>query len=122
MTQFNDKLRSALDDPGADDMSLREMRELLTRSFTGRAKWIMAGAWLKMLAFLVLAIIAAVQFFRVESTRAMIGWASGFIVCTSAMGMMAQFFWMQLNRNAVTREIKRLELTIAHMSSSSEKR
>jgi hypothetical protein len=115
MTQFNDKLRGALDETSTDDMSLREMRELLTRSFTGRANWIMAGAWLKLLAFFVLAIVAAVQFFRTDSTRAMIAWAAGFIVCTSAMGMMATFFWMQLNRNAITREIKRLELAIARI-------
>jgi len=115
MTQFNDKLREALDESSADDMSLREMRELLTRSFTGRANWIMAGAWLKLLAFLILAIVAAVQFFRADTTRAMIGWASGFIVCTTAMGMMATFFWMQLNRNAITREIKRLELAMAQL-------
>jgi hypothetical protein len=116
MTQFNDKLRNALTNPSTDETSLREIRELLARSFTGRANWIMVGAWVKLLAFVVLAVLAAVQFFRADSTRAMVGWASGFVVCTSAIGMMAQFFWMQLNRNAVTREIKRLELAITQLA------
>ncbi len=43
----------------------------------------------------------------------MIAWATVFIVATSSMGMMFTMYWMQLNRNAVTRELKRLELTIA---------
>ena len=117
MTQFNDKLRGALNDTSAGDdaNSIAEVRALVAQSFTGRAKWITIGAWLKTVIFLIIAIVATVQFFKTDTTRAMIAWATAFIVSTLSMGIMFTMYWMQLNRNAVTRELKRLELRIAQM-------
>src|SRR5262245_55931433 len=115
MTQFNDKLRAALNEAGNEENSLAEVRSLVAQTFTGRAKWITIGAWVKTIIFLVIAIAAVVQFFKTGNIRAMIAWASLFVVSTSSMGMMFTLYWMQLNRNAVTREIKRLELAIAHL-------
>ena len=119
MTQFNDpfndKFRNVLNEPTADENSIAEVRQLVAQTFNGRAKWITIAAWVKTIFFLLVAAVAAVQFFKVEAIRAMIGWATVFSVATSSMGVMFVMYWMQLNRNAVTREIKRLELTIARI-------
>jgi hypothetical protein len=114
MTQFNEKLRGALEE--ANENSIAEVRALVAQSFTGRAKWITIAGWAKTLVFLGIAILAAVQFFKTDAIRAMIAWATLFVVATSSMGIMIVMYWMQLNRNAVTREVKRLELAIMEAS------
>jgi uncharacterized membrane protein YciS (DUF1049 family) len=46
----------------------------------------------------------------------MIGWATGFVWCALFIMMVKIWYWLDLNRNAVTREIKRLELQVAQLS------
>jgi hypothetical protein len=116
MTQFNDNLQRALNETTADENSIRELLELAGQTFSGQAKWITIAGWVKTILFLIIAVIAAFQFFKADSTRAMLAWSTVFIACTTSMTAMVLFYWGQLNRNAVTREIKRLELTVARMA------
>ena len=48
--------------------------------------------------------------------RVMLLWAAACVVCMSGVSMMKVWYWMELNKNAVTREIKRLELQIARLA------
>ena len=61
-------------------------------------------------------IFCAVQFFRVDSTREMIAWAIGFMFGQLATAMLKMWYFMELNKNSLTREIKRVELQIARLS------
>src|SRR4051812_5212396 len=103
-------LRNALNDR---DESVIEM---VTKSFQGRSRWLTVITWIKMGCFVIAAAVAAVQFFRADSTRAMIAWASLFIVFALGNSILFVLYWLELNRNSVTRELKRLELRIAKMS------
>ena len=66
--------------------------------------------------FLVLFFVFAYQFSQAESVRAMIAWAAGCLWSATAMGLFKIAYMMELNKNSVTREIKRLELELAHLS------
>ena len=59
------------------------------------------------LIFLALAVVCAVNFFNAEQDRELLMWAAGFIVCFSAVSMLKVWYWMEMQRNALTREIKR---------------
>ncbi len=72
--------------------------------------------WVYIFVFFGLTIMTAVQFFKVETTREMIAWAIGFVFCINAVAMLKMWYFMEMNKNAVTREVKRLELQIARLA------
>ncbi len=47
----------------------------------------------------------------------MLLWGAGLGLCTSGILAMKIWFWMEFQRNGLTREIKRLELQVAHLAS-----
>ena len=49
----------------------------------------------------------------------MIGWATGFLSLFLWVVMMKIWFWLELLRNSVTREVKRLELQVALLNQGS---
>ena len=87
--------------------------EMVGHSFHGRARWLTVISWIKMIAFVIAAAFAAVQFFRADAVRSQIAWASMFVVFAMGTGIMFVLYWLELNRNAITRELKRLQLQIA---------
>src|SRR4051812_45836713 len=112
MSKFdNQNLKNALNDREESVM------EMVTHSFRGRARWLAIISGVKMIFFVIAAAVCVMQFFRTESTRWLIAWASLFIVFALGTSIMLVLYWLELNRNAVTRELKRLELRIAELSS-----
>ena len=94
------------------------MMDLVGQTFLRNSRWLMVIGWFKMILFLAVAAFAAFRFFQTDATRALIGWATVFIVCTLSTGFMFVLYWLDLNRNAVQREIKRLELRIAELQAN----
>lgn len=90
--------------------------EMAAEAFRGRHWWLNALTSFWILVFFVLAILAAVKFFNTEDTRDAMLWAIAFIFCMMAVAMLKMWFWMELNKNSITREIKRLELQIARLA------
>ncbi len=90
--------------------------EMLMETCRGRHRWlnILGAFWT--LVFLVLGIVAAVKFFSAEGTRDIVMWAAACIVCVSAVSMLKIWYFLEINKNALTREIKRLELQIARLA------
>jgi hypothetical protein len=120
MNDIDQIIRDTLSEEDAkwfDELNEQSMAELIVAAFRGKMRWLVAMGYLATLAFLLLAAVAAVQFFRAASTQAMVGWAVGFGLCLSAIGMMKIWYWMELNRIAVMREMKRFELQLARLCS-----
>lgn len=119
MNDLDDKIRAALRDSGVDppdDDRAETLREQIYESFRGRTRWMTIMVWIESLIFFAMAIYAAVRFFEVESTRDLILYATLFLICMGIQIAMKIWYWMLLNKNAVTREIKRLELQIAMLA------
>lgn len=120
MSDLDDKIREALQREDAelfDDLAGEQsVYEMIVGSFRGRHRKIMMLNAFWICVFLALGLIAAVAFFAAEATREMILWAAVFIFSASAVSMLKMMYWMELNKNAVTREIKRLELQIARLA------
>ncbi len=120
MSDLDDKIREALrkedaelfkdfdDEPSVFDMLMETCR--------GRHRWlnILGAFWT--LVFVVLGILAAVKFFGAQSTRDIVMWAAACILCMSAVSMLKVWYFLEINKNALTREIKRLELQIARLA------
>ncbi|UCD75176.1 MAG: hypothetical protein JSV91_15505 [Phycisphaerales bacterium] len=120
MKDIDKSIRAAL---AAEDRELFEefggeqsLFEMIAESFRGRQRWLMIGMHCNMFVLVALAVVSAIEFFRVESTRAMIAWATGFIVGCLGTWTIKLWWWTRTDRNALTREIKRVELQIARLA------
>ncbi len=121
MNDLDEKIREALRSEDAELFGEiggePSMFEMVMETFRGRHWWlvVLTGFWT--LVFFVLSILSAVRFFRAVEMRDTLMWAAAFIVCMSAVSLLKTWYWMELNKNAITREIKRLELQIARLAS-----
>ena len=92
------------------------LHQMLIETFRGRWRWLVALTFVMGVVAAVLLMVCAYHFFHAETTRAMIAWATGFVWCALFILMIKVWYWMELNRNSLTREIKRLELQVAQLS------
>ena len=120
MTDIDEKIREAL---RREDAELLEhyqteppVHELLIETFRGRRVWMSSLAVVFTFVFFGLSLFALYGFFHAEGTRSLIAWASGFLWSSLAVAMLKIWFWMEIQRNSVVREIKRLELQVANLS------
>ena len=120
MNEMDDKIREAMKSEfaGATDGEERGqwIFEMVTESFRGRRRWLSFMLWMKMIFFFLLTAGALIMFFRLETTRELIASATCFILGLIGMNGMFGLYWLELNRNSLAREIKRIELQIARLA------
>ena len=85
-------------------------------TFRGRHRWLVFLTMFWTMVFMVLGVLSVIRFFRAEEMRDMLMWAAASAFLLSGVSMMKVWYWMELNKNSVTREIKRLELQIARLA------
>lgn len=85
--------------------------------FQGRTRWISVLVVVGTVPFAVFAVVSAVCFFHAEGVREMIAWAGGFGLGLIAVSFGRLWFWLLWHRNAVLREVRRVELRLARLES-----
>ena len=119
MNELDQKIREALAPDEAELLGPpgeAPLWEQLKEMFRGRLRWV---SWLVVVggsAAFVLMIVSVVYFFRAEGTKEMIAWAGGFGLGLIGVGFSRLWFWLLFHRNAVLREVKRVELQLARLS------
>jgi hypothetical protein len=61
-------------------------------------------------------IYSAILFFEVEETNELIKWGAGGFMFLMMSAFMKLFSWMQMDKYAIIREMKRLELQMASIA------
>lgn len=91
--------------------------EMIGDSYRGRNRWLSVYATMLILVSLGGAIWCGIRFAGAEAgdVKELVGWAIGMVICVVLIGMLKLWFWLEMQRNAITREIKRLEITISHL-------
>lgn len=113
-------IREALSQEEAEileQLGEQSVPEMVTELFRGKRRWLAVFSVISQTVFVVLAIYCAVEFFAAAEIRDMLVWGAAFYCCVLASMANKLWSWMEMNRNSVTREIKRLELQIAHLAS-----
>ncbi|SNY99380.1 DUF6768 family protein [Flagellimonas pacifica] len=95
---------------GLDEQNLFQM---LGGLFKGKNSWLALIMNVMNALVFGLLIYCIIQTFDVENTNDLILWVGGVLVCFSTISMLKIYMWMQMHRNALMREIKRLELLIS---------
>jgi len=102
---------------GEADSDLGQEETLFQRvagSFRGKQAWLTIVAWAYMFLFTGVAIFAAVRFFRAETTRDLILYATVFAVTAGMVMAVKMWYWMLLNRNSIHRQIQCLGNGVRH--------
>lgn len=115
----DDLIREALRAEDVADLEqLREpgMPDMAIGVFRGRLRWYGVLFLVIVLVFAVLAAYCGVRFLAAQDVLAAVRWAVEFFVCLIVVLSGKVWYWMQMERYAMTREIKRVELLVAHLA------
>jgi len=80
--------------------------------YHGSMRWMAIFATIETVVVLALIVWTGIEFFRADDTKWQIFYATCVILLCMALLLIKLWGWMQMNRNAVQREIKRLELRL----------
>ncbi|MEM6363410.1 MAG: DUF6768 family protein [Planctomycetota bacterium] len=124
MNELDEQIRAALSAEEADTLAAHpsetSLASMILALYQGRRWWINLIATLMTLVVFALQILCGIKFFQADTTQQWIGWATGFLFLFMWVLMMKIWFWLELLRNSVTREIKRLELQVAMLNQSQD--
>ncbi len=119
MDDLDKNIRKALNSENAkligDPNDGHRLDQLVLSVFKGNNRFVSAIAMIMTFVFMGISVWCFVRFFGSEETKDLIAFASGFLVCMMAVSMMKIWFWMEMQRVMVTREIKRVELLLARL-------
>lgn len=99
-----------------DELEEQGVLGMIIGMFRGKNKWIIILMNFMTLIFFCCFLYCIVKFFSVEDTKALIQWGIGSLAFLLGVSMLKVFAWMQMDKNALLREIKRLELQISSLS------
>lgn len=119
MNDLDDKIRKALSNKDAamigDPNDGLRLDQQVIAVFKHGNRFVNTIAFVFTFVFLGLGIYCVVRFFDTEVTKELIAWGLGFSMCMIAVSMFKLWFWMEMHRIAVTREVKRVELLAARL-------
>ena len=64
-----------------------------------------------------LLVYSFIQFFNTDLTNELIKWSLAIVIGLFMISMLKMFLWMQMDKNSIKRELKRLELQVSNLSS-----
>jgi len=99
-----------------DELDEQNILQMVLGLFRGKNKWIMFLMNFMTLVFFVLFIYCVIQFFETDVQKEYIKWGIGSLVFLFGVSMLKVFAWMQMDKNALLREMKRLELQVSSLS------
>lgn len=95
------------------DMNLQEMA---LSAFQGRNRGIKVFAFIMSFVFFLLSLYCVWGFVHTDDVRSAMGWLMGFGFCSLSVAMFKLYFWMEMHKNAVLREVKRVELQLTSLA------
>ena len=117
MNNLDDDIRKVLDN--GETLYDLEKEEGVFRQwagiFRGKMRWMAIFVTIETVVVLVLMLLVMIEFFDADNTRGQIFHATCFLLLALVMLLIKLWGWMQMNRYALQREIKRLELRILEL-------
>jgi hypothetical protein len=99
-----------------DELEEQGLWGMICSIFQGKLGWLAILMNIINLIVFGILIYCVIQFFNVTETKELIKWALGVFICLNFNTMIKLYAWMQMDKNAILREIKRLEFLITKTS------
>ena len=103
-----------------DELEEQNVFQMMFGIFKGKNSWINIVISIVQLAWFVVFIYCAIQFLNTDETNELIRWGIYGSLSIMASSMLKFYTWMQMDKNALLREMKRLEIQISSLSSKKE--
>lgn len=100
-----------------DELEEQNLLGMVGGLFKGKLKWILILMNVVTVTAFIGFIYCVVQFVNTDITNELIKWGVLGMILLMMISMLKIFAWMQMDKNALFREIKRLELQISALSS-----
>ena len=101
-----------LDRLGADQALHRQVLS----TFEGRLRWFNVAGWIAGLVLFGVACVLAWRFVQAEELRDMLRWGAASALAFAGIALIKVWFWLELQKNAIVREVKRLEVQVASLA------
>jgi len=118
--EIDDIIRTALSKDEAkfyDELGEQTLTEMVGGLFQGRTRWITYMTMVIMPILFGIGVYCAIEFFKSDDLRHMMMWGAGAFFFVMGTSFIKVFHWLQMDKNALIREIKRLELQVAMLNS-----
>jgi len=99
-----------------DALDEQSLLEMVGGLFHTRHKWLFILMNIVTVVSFGFFIYCLVQFFNADQTNEIIKWTAGGFLCLMITGTLKLFSWMQMDKNALMRELKRLELQVSSLA------
>ena len=96
-----------------DELEEQDLFGKLGSVYHGKLGWLAMVMTLVQVLVFVVFIWCLIQFINADSTEGLIKWGAGGIVSLMSISLMKLFIWMQINKNDVLRELKKIEFQLA---------
>ena len=113
MNAFDDDIREAV--RAGDTAGDEGLIEQMAATFRTRMRMWVVLSWCFTAVWAAVAAWAAGSSFRAATARDWIMYATVFQVAAISVAMLKIWYWMEVNRNTHTREIKRVEVQVAQL-------
>jgi hypothetical protein len=101
-----------LDRLGADQALHRQV----LATFEGRLRWFNVAGWIAGFVLFGVASTLAWRFVQAEEVGDMLRWGAASALAFAGLALIKLWFWLELQKNAIVREVKRLELQVASLA------
>ncbi|MBD1262994.1 hypothetical protein HZY62_20550 [Maribacter polysiphoniae] len=103
-----------------DELEEQNLIGKLGEVYKGKMGWLAIIMNVVHLVIFGLLIYCIIRFFGTNETNELIKWASAGFLCMIVMSMLKLYIWMQMDKNDILREMKKLELQVATLFSKLE--
>jgi hypothetical protein len=126
MTDIDQAIRESLssedtelfDRLGADQALHRQV----LATFEGQLRWFNAAGWIAGLVLFGVASVSAWRFVQAQELGDMLRWGAASALAFAGIALIKVWFWLELQKNAIVREVKRLEVQVASLAAQLRRR
>jgi hypothetical protein len=119
MTNIDRAIRDALSKEDAEFLAHFEDKNPISEAlgtFSGR--WGAMNLFAAVVTFALFAVFVYCvwQMLSADAVREVVNWGVGAVLASLAVAMLKMYFFMEMNKNVMLREVKRLELQVARLA------
>jgi hypothetical protein len=103
-----------------DSLEEQNLIEMVGGLFNTKNRWLIILMNIVQVISFIFFIYCLVQFLNTEETNELIKWGVGGFVFLFMSSYLKLFSWMQMDKNALLREMKRLELQLSSIAGKKE--
>lgn len=93
----------------------RSLHQQVLATFEGQLRWVNVGGWIAGFLLFGIGTVMAWRFVKAPELAEMLRWGAAAALAFAGLALVKVWFWMELQKHAMMREVKRLELQVASL-------